>query len=97
MKSGRVHFRCIAPVAASRLSLVFGSGIMVRDELRIVVAAVATFAALFGVAVSIHGLLYYENNVVLSGMIAAGVGILACVWMLTLHPKDIERHQHRES
>jgi len=71
--------------------------IMVRDELRIVVAALATFAALVGVAVSIHGLLYYENNVVLSGVIAMGVGILACVVMLTLHPTDVEQHQHRES
>jgi len=70
---------------------------MVRDELRIVVAALATFVALAGVAVSIHGLLYYENNVVLSGVIAAGVGIAACVLMLTIHPKDLEQHQHRES
>lgn len=74
---------------------------MVRDELRIVVAALATFAALIGVAVSIHGLLYYENDVVLSGMIAAGVGIVAFVWMLTIHPKDLGQpphpHRHRES
>ena len=60
-------------------------------------AALATFVALAGVAVSIHGLLYYENDVVLSGAIAMGVGMLACVLMLTLHPKDIERHRHRES
>ena len=70
---------------------------MVRDELRIVVAALATFAALAGVAVSIHGLLYEENDVVLSGAVAMGVGILACVVMLTLHPHDDEQHRHRES
>ncbi|HEY1611957.1 MAG TPA: DUF2964 family protein [Paraburkholderia sp.] len=70
---------------------------MVRDELRIVVAAFAIFAALVGLAVSIHGLLYYDNNIVLSGMIATGVGIAAFVLMLTVHPKDVEQHRHRES
>jgi hypothetical protein len=72
-------------------------GIMVRDELRIVVAALAIFAALAGMAVSIHGMLYYESNIVLDGVIAMGVGIAAFVLMLTVHPKDIEQHRHRES
>jgi len=71
--------------------------VMVRDEVRIVVAGLATFVALAGVAVAIHGLLYYENDVVLSGVIAMGVGMLACVVMLTVHPKDVEQHRHRES
>jgi hypothetical protein len=96
MKVGRTR-------AASRRRRAFRRGlstveVMVRDELRIVVAALATFAALIGVAVSIHGLLYYETDVVLSGVIAMAVSILACVLMLTLHPKDTEQaHQHRES
>ena len=68
-----------------------------RDELRIVVAGFAIFAALAGLAVSIHGLLYYEHNVVWSGMVATGVGIAAFVLMLTIHPTDAEAHRHRES
>jgi hypothetical protein len=65
--------------------------------MRIVVAAVAIFTALFGVGISIRGLLYYENDIVLYGVVAAGVGIAVFVLMLTFHPKDIEQHQHRES
>ncbi|WP_243842510.1 DUF2964 family protein [Paraburkholderia caballeronis] len=72
-------------------------GIMVQGELRIVVAALATFVALAGMAISVHGLLYGENDVMLSGAIAVGVGVAACVAMLTLHPKDVESHRHRES
>lgn len=74
---------------------------MVQNELKIVVAAIATFVALVGVAVSIHGLLYDENDVVLSGIVAIGVGIAGLVVMLNLRGKDAEeqqhQHQHRES
>jgi len=70
---------------------------MVRNEWRIMLAALAVFVSLAGVAVSIHGLLYDKTDVVLYGMIAAGVGIVVCVGMLTICPKDVGPPRHRES
>ena len=76
---------------------------MVHGELRIVVAALATFVALFGLGYAIDGSIFDENDVVLSGMVTVALGIAAFVVMLTLHPKDLEdlqhldRHRHRES
>ncbi|CAG9244047.1 DUF2964 family protein [Paraburkholderia unamae] len=73
---------------------------MVHGELRIVLAVLATFVALFGLAYAIDGLIFDENNVVLSGLATVALGIVAFVVMLTLHPKDLEdfeQHRHRES
>jgi len=70
---------------------------MVQSELRIFVATIATFVALFGVAVVVHGLFFDLNRVVLYGAAAIGGGIVALVVMLTLHPKDIETQRHRET
>ena len=55
---------------------------MVRLEVRIVLAAIATFVALAGIAVSIHGLLYDDDQVMWSGVVAIGLGIAAMVVML---------------
>ncbi|WP_343670806.1 DUF2964 family protein [Paraburkholderia heleia] len=71
---------------------------MVHGELRIVASVLATFVALFGLGYAIDGLIFDENNVVLSGMVTVALGIVALVVMLTLHPKDLEdQHRHRES
>ncbi len=73
--------------------------IMVHGELRILVAAIAVFAALAGLALAIHGLLFDEQNYVDYGLAIVAGGIASFVLMLTVHPKDveIEHHQHRES
>jgi Protein of unknown function (DUF2964) len=55
---------------------------MVRLEARIVLAAIATFVALAGIAVSIHGLLYDDDQVMWSGVVAIGLGIAGMVVML---------------
>jgi hypothetical protein len=61
---------------------------MVRLEVRIVLAAIATFVALAGIAVSIHGLLYDNDQVMWSGVVAIGPGIAGMVVMLNpLHKK----------
>lgn len=70
---------------------------MVHGELRILGATVATFVALFGVALVIHGLFYDLSDVVLYGVATIGAGVVAFVVMLTLHPKDVEEQQHRET
>jgi hypothetical protein len=74
--------------------------VMVHGELRIVVAVLSTFVALFGLGYAIDGLIFDEHNVVVSGMVTVALGIVAFVAMLTLHPKDLEhldQPQHRES
>jgi hypothetical protein len=70
---------------------------MVHGELRIVVATLATFAALFGVALVIHGLFFDLNSFVLYGAVTIGAGVVAFVTMLTLHPHDVEQTRHRET
>lgn len=70
---------------------------MVQSELRILVATLATFVALFGVALVVHGLFFDADNLVLYGVATIGAGIVAFVVMLTLHPKDVEQQRHRES
>lgn len=70
---------------------------MVHGELRIVVATLATFAALFGVALVIHGLFFDLNDVVLCGAATIGTSVVAFVVMLTLHPHDVEQQRHRET
>lgn len=61
---------------------------MVHTELRVVIAAFATFVALAGIAVSIHGLLFDEDQVTLSGVVAIGLGLLAAVALLNVWPRD---------
>jgi hypothetical protein len=70
---------------------------MVQSELRIVVATLATFVVLFGMAIVIHGLFFDRNDLVLYGVATMGGSIVAFVVMLTLHPKDLEERQHRET
>lgn len=72
---------------------------MVQGELRILLAVVAVFAVLAGLALAIHGLLFDAQNYVEYGMAIVAGGIAAFVAMLTVHPKDveIEHHRHRES
>ncbi|HXZ08297.1 MAG TPA: DUF2964 family protein [Paraburkholderia sp.] len=55
---------------------------MVRLEWRIVVAAIATFVALGGIAVAIHGLLYERDHLMWAGVAAMGLGIFFLVVML---------------
>lgn len=62
---------------------------MVRMELRVVLATVAIFIALGGIGLSIHGSLYYLNDEIWMGVIAIVVGIVGCVTMLTLWPRDL--------
>ncbi len=63
---------------------------MVQGELRIVVATIATFVALFGVAIALHGLLFDENDFVDYGTIATVFGILLCALSLNLYPHDLQ-------
>lgn len=70
---------------------------MVQSEFRILVATLATFVALFGVALVIHGLFFDLSDVVLYGAATIGAGVVAFVVMLTLHPKDVEHPRHRET
>jgi hypothetical protein len=90
---------CCAPRQrpAGRCRLRFAEYIMVHGELRILVATLATFVALFGVAVVIHGLFFDLDNVVLYGAATIGAGVIAFVVMLTLHPHDVEQQRHRET
>jgi hypothetical protein len=68
---------------------------MVRLEARIVVAAIATFVALGGIAVSIHGLLYEQDRVMWWGIVAIAGGITGMVVMLNpLHKKHSMRKKH---
>jgi hypothetical protein len=61
---------------------------MVRMELRIVLAVIATFVMLAGIAVAIHGLLFDQDEAMLYGTVAIGAGVAGCVVMLNLWPKD---------
>lgn len=61
---------------------------MIRTELRIVLAAVATFVTLAGIAVAIHGLLFDSNAAVAYGVAAITAGISACVVLLNLRSHD---------
>ena len=63
------------------------SGI-VRAEWRIVLAALATFAALAGAAVCIHGLLFDQTRVIWLGIGVIAAAVVALVVMLNPAPKD---------
>jgi predicted Co/Zn/Cd cation transporter (cation efflux family) len=62
--------------------------IMVRTELRIVLATLATFAVLAGVAVCIHGLLFDQMRVIFSGVVVIVAAVATFVAVLNLRPKD---------
>jgi DUF2964 family protein len=64
---------------------------MVRMELRVVVATIATFVALAGIALAIHGVLFERNGMFWVGVLSIAVGIVGCVSMLTLWPRDKKR------
>ncbi|KDB08305.1 Protein of unknown function DUF2964 [Burkholderia sp. lig30] len=66
----------------------FGRRIMVRTELRVVLAAIATFVMLGGIAVSIHGLLFDLDDAVRYGAAAIALGITTCAVSLNVWPKD---------
>lgn len=70
---------------------------MVQSELRILVATLGTFAALFGVALVIHGLFFDLGPFVTYGAATIAAGVVALVVMLTLHPKDLDQTRHRET
>jgi hypothetical protein len=61
---------------------------MVRTELRIVLAVMATFITLAGIAVAIHGLLFDQDEAMFYGTVAIGVGVAGCAVLLNLRPKD---------
>ena len=65
---------------------------MVRTELRIVLAVIATFVSLAGIAVVIHGSLYDRANAMLYGGIATGLGILVSAVLLNVWPKDMKNN-----
>lgn len=62
---------------------------MVRTEFRIVLAAVATFIALAGIAVAIRGLLFDQGAFILYGAGAIVVGIFGLAVLLNAWPKDM--------
>jgi hypothetical protein len=66
----------------------FGRRIMVRTELRVVLATIATFVMLAGIAVSIHGLLFDLDNAVRYGVAAIALGMTTCAVALNVWPKD---------
>ncbi|WP_179402305.1 DUF2964 family protein [Burkholderia guangdongensis] len=61
---------------------------MVRAELRVVVAAIATFVVLAGIAMAIHGLLFDRAGALYGGVLAITLGVTTCVVELTVWPKD---------
>jgi hypothetical protein len=62
---------------------------MIRTELRIVLAVIATFVSLAGIAVVIHGALYDRTNAMLYGGVATGAGIVISAVLLNVWPKDM--------
>nr|WP_241021186.1 DUF2964 domain-containing protein [Burkholderia sp. Ac-20344] len=66
----------------------FGRRIMVRTELRVVLAAIATFIMLGGIAVAIHGLLFDLTDAVRYGAAAIAVGATTAAVALNVWPND---------
>lgn len=62
---------------------------MVREEARVVLAAIATFVALAGIAVAIRGLLFDQGALVLYGAAGIVVGIFGVAVLLNAWPKDM--------
>ncbi len=61
---------------------------MVRTELRIVLAAIATFIMLGGIAVAIHGLLFDIEDALRYGAAAIALGVTTAAVTLNVWPKD---------
>ncbi|WP_323120044.1 DUF2964 domain-containing protein [Burkholderia alba] len=61
---------------------------MVRTELRVVLAVIATFVALAGIAVAIHGMLFDQGTALHYGTAAIAIGVTTCVVALNVWPKD---------
>lgn len=61
---------------------------MVRTELRVVLATIATFIMLGGIAVAIHGLLFDLNDAVRYGAAAIAVGVTTAAIALNVWPTD---------
>ncbi|AOJ96542.1 DUF2964 domain-containing protein [Burkholderia multivorans] len=66
----------------------FGRAIMVRTELRVVLAAIATFIMLGGIAVAIHGLLFDVADAVRYGAAAITIGVTTAAIALNVWPTD---------
>ncbi|WP_346268666.1 DUF2964 family protein [Burkholderia vietnamiensis] len=66
----------------------FGRPIMVRTELRVVLAAIATFIVLGGIGVAIHGLLFDAIDAVRYGAAAIAVGATTAAIALNIWPTD---------
>ncbi|WDD91677.1 DUF2964 domain-containing protein [Burkholderia sp. FERM BP-3421] len=61
---------------------------MVRTELRIVLAVIATFVVLAGIGVAIHGMLFDQGRALFYGALAIVVGATTCVIALNVWPND---------
>ncbi|EIP87211.1 hypothetical protein A33K_16815 [Burkholderia humptydooensis MSMB43] len=53
-----------------------------------VVAAIATFVMLAGIAVAIHGLLFDQDAALRYGAAAIALGVTTCAVALNVWPKD---------
>jgi heme A synthase len=61
---------------------------MIRAERRIVIAAIAVFVALAGMAMVIHGVLYDTRNDTVYGGVLLVIGVAVLALMLTPRPSD---------
>lgn len=61
---------------------------MVHREFRVVLAVLATFVSLVGIAVAIHGMLFEQDEVTLYGASATVIGMAASAFLLNLWPRD---------
>jgi NhaP-type Na+/H+ or K+/H+ antiporter len=61
---------------------------MVHTEFRVVLAVLATFASVVGIAIVIHGMLFDESDVTLSGAAAIAASVVASAVLLNLWPRD---------
>lgn len=61
---------------------------MIRTELRVVLAVIATFVALAGIALAIHGLLVDKSDAVFYGVAAIVGGVSGCAVLLNIWPRD---------
>jgi hypothetical protein len=62
--------------------------IMVRTELRVVLAVIATFVVLAGIGVAIHGLLFDQSRALFFGAVAIVVGATTTAISLNVWPND---------
>jgi hypothetical protein len=59
-----------------------------HTEVGVVLAVLATFIAVIGIAIVIHGMLFDENQVTLSGAATVAIGVIASAAFLNLGPRD---------